>query len=103
MKKNVSEVIKTCKSCQFTKPINFRAGLIVPVQWNVTRPVQLVGMDFYGPLPTTKSGNKYFLIIIDYATSWIEAYPSRKQNSETVQKCGKLDSQIWNYGEYYHG
>ena len=57
---------------------------------------QLVGMDFAGPLPKTKSGCEYFLIIIDYATSWIEAYATKKQNSATVQQC--LENWIHRYG-----
>src|SRR3990167_1974927 len=96
MKHDISETIKTCEQCQKTKPLNYKAGLIIPVQWNVTRPFQLVGMDFAGPLPRSKSGSEYFLLIIDYATSWIEAYATKKQNSTTVQQC--LENWIHRYG-----
>ena len=53
-------------------------------------------MDFAGPLPKSTTGNKYFLIIIDYATSWIEGYALPKQNSSTMIKC--VENWIHRYG-----
>lgn len=32
-----------------------------------------VGIDLIGPLPTTNSGNKYIVTLIDYFTKWPEA------------------------------
>ena len=30
------------------------------------------GVDFAGPMPTTKRGNKYVLVMIEHFTKWVE-------------------------------
>ena len=42
-------------------------------------------MDMVEPLPTTGALNQFILIIVDYATRWLEAFPLRLTHSETVQ------------------
>ena len=37
-----------------------------------------------GPLPRTKRGNQYVLVICDYATRYPEAIPLRSQEAEVV-------------------
>ena len=32
-------------------------------------------MDIYGPLPETKRGNQYVLVIADYFTKWMDFFP----------------------------
>lgn len=41
-------------------------------------------MDMVGPLPRTVSGNKYILVVCDYATRWPEAIPLKSTDSEQV-------------------
>ena len=41
-------------------------------------------MDIVGPLPRTKSGNKYILVMCDYATRWPEAVALKAIDAETV-------------------
>ena len=41
-------------------------------------------MDIIGPLPTTRSGYKYILTIIDMASRWVEAIPLRRTDAKTV-------------------
>ena len=41
-------------------------------------------MDIVGPLPTSKSGNKYILVISDYFTKWAEAFGIPNQEAITV-------------------
>ncbi|KAH9275516.1 hypothetical protein BASA83_001797 [Batrachochytrium salamandrivorans] len=38
-------------------------------------PFERWGIDFYGPMAETKSGNKYLITCIDYATRWVLAKP----------------------------
>ena len=44
-------------------------------------------MDIFGPLNHTKKGNRYILVVIDYATKWPEAYAILNTTSETVISC----------------
>ena len=47
-------------------------------------PFKRIAMDVVGPLPCTKSGNKFLLVIMDYATKWPEALALRNVTTETV-------------------
>ena len=53
-------------------------------QFNVGAPLERVAVDVLGPLPTSSSGNKYILILGDYFTKWVEAYPLENQQAVTV-------------------
>ena len=44
-------------------------------QYNVDSPMERLALDVLGPLPLTEDGNKYILIVADYFTKWVEAYP----------------------------
>ena len=37
--------------------------------------LERVGIDVMGPLPETDKGNRFVLVIGDYWTKWMEAYP----------------------------
>ena len=43
--------------------------------------MQIVEADIIGPLPTSKLGNCYILIISDYFTKWVETYGIYKQEA----------------------
>ena len=46
--------------------------------------MQLMAMDILGPLPESTAGNRYVLVIADYFTKWIEAFPMANQEAGTV-------------------
>ena len=54
--------------------------------YNVGAPLERIGLDVTGPLPSTDSGNKYVLVVADYFTKWTEAYTIPNQEVETVAK-----------------
>lgn len=47
-------------------------------------PFQRIAIDMVGPLPRTKRGNQYVLVICDYATKYPEAILLRNQEAEVV-------------------
>ena len=53
-------------------------------QFNVGAPLERVALDIVGALPTSSRGNKYILIVGDYFTKLMEAYPLANQKVETV-------------------
>ena len=50
-------------------------------------PFQRVAMDIIGPFSKTAKGNMFVLIIGDYFTKWVEAYPMSDTEATTVAKC----------------
>jgi len=47
-------------------------------------PFARVGIDISGPYNPTPEGNKYILVISDYFTKWVEAYPMKNMEAHTV-------------------
>ena len=50
-------------------------------------PFQRVAMDIFRALKRTKSGNKYVLVVMDYATKWPEAFPLKNTSTEMLLDC----------------
>lgn len=48
------------------------------------QPFQRMAMDMVGPLPRSKAGHKYILIICDYGNRYLEAIPLRSTDSKHV-------------------
>ena len=76
----------SCPVCQKAGPaITARAPLQpLPV---IREPFTRIAMDVVGPLKRTKRGNKYVLVVMDYATKWPEAFALKNIVSETIVDC----------------
>ena len=53
-------------------------------KYTVGAPAERIAADIMGPLPTTESGHKYILLVVDYFTKWPEAFPLPNQEAATV-------------------
>ena len=53
-------------------------------QYKVGGPLERIAIDILGPLPQTEDGHVYVLVVGDYHTKWVEAYPLPDQTAETV-------------------
>ena len=53
-------------------------------QCRVGAPMERVAVDVLGPLTRTHNGNEYVLVVGDYFSKWMEAYPIEDQQAETV-------------------
>ncbi len=47
-------------------------------------PNQRLGIDFVGPFPQSRRGNRYLLVLVDFFTKWAEANPFPNQEAVTV-------------------
>ena len=89
---DVRDWCRTCPTCatRKTAPQKSRAPL-QPVK--ASYPLQIVAMDILGPLPESDAGNSYILVVGDYFTRWMEAYPIPNQEATTVAK--KLTDELF--------
>ena len=61
---DITEYVANCKNCQLGKATpNKKEGLMQ--LFPVNNPFEIVHMDIVGPLPVTKSGNRYVLTMMD--------------------------------------
>ncbi|UYV64996.1 hypothetical protein LAZ67_3002688 [Cordylochernes scorpioides] len=68
MLKDVSEFVKTCHLCQSRKGSkHLPSGLLQPIP-PANYPFERIGIDFVGPLPSTKRRRKWIIVLTDYYT-----------------------------------
>lgn len=69
----VHKYIQSCPQCQRRKalPHHHASGPIRPIPCPA-RPFDRVGIDLYGPLPFTASGNRWIVVAVDYLTRYAE-------------------------------
>lgn len=78
MLRRIKQITKTCDMCQRYKDGGNRniVGITQPIL--PTRKGELVSVDYYGPLPTSTSGVKYLLVVVDNFTKYVELYTLRR-------------------------
>jgi len=64
-------------------------------------PFSTIGMDITGPFPTSKRGNHYLLVFVDYATRFVEATAIPTQSAEDCAKA-IIETIILRYGPPQH-
>ncbi|XP_048242778.1 uncharacterized protein LOC125375886 [Haliotis rufescens] len=85
MVQDIKLYVSTCSTCSRNKGpvrharspmINFHAGA----------PMERVHLDFIGPLPKSKLGNQYILMMVDQFTKWVECIALPTQTAEVTAK-----------------
>ena len=71
---DVREVCKACPECQRTASGKTVQAPMIPLPI-IEEPFQRIAMDIVGPLPRSRQGHRYILVICDYATRYPEAFP----------------------------
>jgi hypothetical protein len=83
MNRDVKNFVDSCDQCQRTGAPSFRN------HWPLTpiiplAPFEKWGIDFIGPIsPVSSQKKRYIILATDYATKWVEARATRKNDSQT--------------------
>ena len=86
MKKDVARHVKNCKDCAKRKsPKKTRTVPLKPIV--ASEPLEIVGIDFVGPLPLTVGGNRYVMTFQDHFNRWPAAYSLPQAREEEVIQC----------------
>ena len=80
------EIESFCKNCPQCGSPNApipapRASL---GELSATEPLDVVALDILSSLPTTPSGHKHLLVVVDHFSRWVEAYPLKSQEATEV-------------------
>ena len=78
-----NDVAEYCRRCQRTSKVNQLRVPLVPLPV-IKEPFERIAMDIVGPLPRSKRGNRYILVVCDYATRYPEAIPLHFIDTGTV-------------------
>ena len=95
MSTDVLSYCESCVPCQSRRVAHKPRETLSSIQ--VSRPFQIWGMDFLGPLPRTRSGNRWILVFGDLFTKWLECQALPDSTAETVARC-IMDNIICRYG-----
>lgn len=81
--RDVADFCRSCEVCQkFRRQQKTKAPMMpLPV---IAEPFQRIAMDIVGPLPRSRSGNRYVLVVCDYATRYPEAVPMKTIDAGAV-------------------
>lgn len=82
--KDVFQYVRKCETCQKIKVSQQKqVGLLG--QRFIDEPWSVVASDIMGPLPRSKTGMCYLLVIQDLFTKWIELQPLRDANGPNIR------------------
>lgn len=82
-REDVENHCRKCLKCAEHNPAKKRAR--APLISSTTGyPMERVAVDVVGPLPKTRNGNRFILVVCDYFTKWPEAYPIPDHKAVTV-------------------
>ncbi|KAL0979181.1 hypothetical protein UPYG_G00181820 [Umbra pygmaea] len=92
--KDVVDWIKVCETCQHTERNKNMTRTVRPIK--VDAPWEILGIDILGPFPESHQGNSSVVIITDYYSKWIEAFPIQKRDALSIARC--ISTSIYRFG-----
>ena len=83
LSQDVASYVRSCPACQRTRQKKGEKAPLQPMPI-MGNPFERIAMDVVGPLPKTRKGHEYILVVSDYATRYPEAIPLRKFTALSV-------------------
>ena len=92
MADDVKHWCQTCATCA-TKKTPAPKGRAPLQTVQAGYPMQVIAVDITGPFPESEGGNLYVLVVGDYFSKWMEAFPIPDQEATTV--AAKLVDEVY--------
>lgn len=86
MQRDVRDYVRKCTVCARYKPVCKKTPGEMGKRPNIERCWQLISVDLVGPLPRSKKGNFYILVVTDYFSKFSLFFPIKKATSSAVIK-----------------
>ena len=84
-RKDVSNYIRRCDSCQLTQDKIGKPRLRIS-NTSANEPFQMIMADLIGPFPADKNGNTYVLSLVDVYSRFTEMIPIRDKSAESTAR-----------------
>ena len=81
--RDIAEFCQQCQVCQRTAGKRVVRAPLVPLPV-ISQPFERIAMDIIGPLPKSRRGHRYVLVVCDYATRYPEAVPMKYIDAASV-------------------
>ena len=84
MYRDISEYVLSCSRCGARKTALHHQQIPLGHLPRPSQPFEALGIDFLGPLPKTRRGNRHILVITEYQTRWPLTFATKNQRAPTV-------------------
>ena len=81
--RDVADFCRSCNQCQKASRRRVTRAPMIPLPM-IDEPFQRIAMDVVGPLPRSRGGHRYVLVLCDYATRYPEAVAMKNVDAEAV-------------------
>jgi hypothetical protein len=84
MSGDVRQYVKSCDACKRSKTSNLGQRSLMGQQKPAERPWSVISVDFMGPLPRSKRGNVFLLVVTDSFTKYIATKALRTSTTKNL-------------------
>lgn len=82
MEEDVTEYVNQCTVCKKVKASNKNQNAPMGEYRDSKEPFRMLALDYMGPLPTSKKGNRFILVVIDVFSKFVFIKPLRLQSAK---------------------
>lgn len=93
MRSDVSKFVRHCTVCAAHKPSQDRPTDRMVPHAKANRPWEIISTDIMGPLPKSKHGNSFILVVTDYLSKFPLLFPLRRATTESIVR--KIENEVF--------
>lgn len=86
MAEEITKYVRGCEVCQAVKPNTQIQRAPMGKQIRSDKPFRVISIDYQGPFPRSKAGNKWLLVIVDQLTKYTILHPMKAATANATEK-----------------